>query len=36
MLLQFRFPVQPKQLSADLVKAAKQFDALVAALPLSD
>ncbi|CAN7005079.1 unnamed protein product, partial [Brassica rapa subsp. trilocularis] len=24
MLLQFRFPVQPKQLSADLVKAAKQ------------
>ncbi|KAG2282482.1 hypothetical protein Bca52824_053702 [Brassica carinata] len=27
---------EPKQLSADLVKAAKQFDALVAALPLSD
>ncbi|RID45476.1 hypothetical protein BRARA_I02203 [Brassica rapa] len=30
------FPEQPKQLSADLVKAAKQFDALVAALPLSE
>ncbi|KAJ4917935.1 hypothetical protein Rs2_03485 [Raphanus sativus] len=29
------FPDQPKQLSADLVKAAKQFDALVASLPLS-
>ncbi|CAG7894161.1 unnamed protein product [Brassica rapa] len=27
---------EPKQLSAALVKAAKQFDALVAALPLSD
>lgn len=27
---------QPKQLSAELVKAAKQFDALVAALPLSE
>ncbi|CAF2141430.1 unnamed protein product [Brassica napus] len=27
---------EPKQLSADLVKAAKQFDALVGALPLSD
>ncbi|CAN8246252.1 unnamed protein product [Cochlearia groenlandica] len=27
---------QPKQLSAGLVKAAKQFDALVSALPLSD
>ncbi|CAN6846182.1 unnamed protein product [Brassica oleracea] len=27
---------EPKQLSADLVKADKQFDALVAALPLSD
>ncbi|KAG7552982.1 Mediator complex subunit Med7/Med21-like [Arabidopsis thaliana x Arabidopsis arenosa] len=30
------FPEQPKQLSAGLVKAAKQFDALVAALPLSE
>lgn len=27
---------QPKLLSAELVKAAKQFDALVAALPLSE
>ncbi|OIT08380.1 mediator of RNA polymerase II transcription subunit 21 [Nicotiana tabacum] len=27
---------QPKQMSAAFVKAAKQFDALVAALPLSD
>ncbi|CAN1184281.1 Mediator of RNA polymerase II transcription subunit 21 [Linum perenne] len=27
---------QPKQMSAALVKAAKQFDALVAALPLSE
>ncbi|XP_022842881.1 mediator of RNA polymerase II transcription subunit 21 isoform X2 [Olea europaea var. sylvestris] len=27
---------QPKLMSADLVKAAKQFDALVAALPLSE
>lgn len=30
------FPEQPKQLSAGLVKAGKQFDALVAALPLSE
>ncbi|XP_051125050.1 mediator of RNA polymerase II transcription subunit 21 isoform X1 [Andrographis paniculata] len=27
---------QPKLLSAELIKAAKQFDALVAALPLSE
>ncbi|KAL8468924.1 hypothetical protein ACS0TY_031941 [Phlomoides rotata] len=27
---------QPKVLSAELVKAAKQFDALVAALPLTE
>ncbi|GMN49866.1 hypothetical protein TIFTF001_019036 [Ficus carica] len=31
-----KFSEQPKLLSASLVKAAKQFDALVAALPLSD
>ncbi|EXB88420.1 hypothetical protein L484_012859 [Morus notabilis] len=31
-----KFAEQPKLLSASLVKAAKQFDALVAALPLSD
>ncbi|KAB2625115.1 mediator of RNA polymerase II transcription subunit 21-like [Pyrus ussuriensis x Pyrus communis] len=30
------FAKQPKLMSADLVKAAKQFDALVAALPLSE
>ncbi|KAL0730616.1 hypothetical protein Bca4012_026709 [Brassica carinata] len=30
------FPEQPKQLSANLVKDSKQFDALVAALHLSD
>ncbi|KAF9683401.1 hypothetical protein SADUNF_Sadunf04G0009700 [Salix dunnii] len=30
------FPEQPKQMSVALVKAAKQFDALVAALPLSE
>ncbi|KAL0816395.1 hypothetical protein Bca101_072839 [Brassica carinata] len=30
------FPEQPKKLRADFVKAAKQFDALVASLPLSD
>ncbi|KAL1196374.1 Mediator of RNA polymerase II transcription subunit 21 [Cardamine amara subsp. amara] len=30
------FPEQPKQLSVGLVKAAKQFDALVSALPLSE
>ncbi|CAK7351155.1 unnamed protein product [Dovyalis caffra] len=30
------FSEQPKQMSAALVKAAKQFDALVAALPLSE
>ncbi|XP_015884047.2 mediator of RNA polymerase II transcription subunit 21 [Ziziphus jujuba] len=31
-----KFAEQPKLMSAALVKAAKQFDALVAALPLSD
>ncbi|CAL8991034.1 unnamed protein product [Prunus brigantina] len=30
------FAKQPKLMSAELVKAAKQFDALVAALPLSE
>ncbi|PRQ39579.1 putative mediator complex, subunit Med21 [Rosa chinensis] len=30
------FAMQPKLMSADLVKAAKQFDALVSALPLSE
>ncbi|KAK4759279.1 hypothetical protein SAY87_022410 [Trapa incisa] len=30
------FPDQPKIMSAALVKAAKQFDALVAALPLAE
>ncbi|CAN7057564.1 unnamed protein product [Brassica rapa subsp. trilocularis] len=30
------FREQPKKLRADFVKAAKQFDALVASLPLSD
>ncbi|KAJ4703144.1 Mediator of rna polymerase ii transcription subunit 21 [Melia azedarach] len=30
------FAEQPKQMSAALVKAAKQFDALVAALPLAE
>ncbi|KAJ4830901.1 Mediator of RNA polymerase II transcription subunit 21 [Turnera subulata] len=30
------FPEQPKSMSAALVKAAKQFDALVAALPLAE
>nr|VDD45755.1 unnamed protein product [Brassica oleracea] len=30
------FPEQPKKLRADFVKAAKQFKALVASLPLSD
>ncbi|KAI4357687.1 hypothetical protein L6164_001621 [Bauhinia variegata] len=30
------FAEQPKQMSAALVKAAKQFDALVAALPISE
>ncbi|KDP27991.1 hypothetical protein JCGZ_19071 [Jatropha curcas] len=30
------FAEQPKLMSADLVKAAKQFDALLAALPLAE